>query len=119
MSKLRFGWGEVSLVPEGKKINLAGQFYERITDEVRDALKKAISAQFKTQHDEAVEQALIKEAAAVDLSRQTGGDIAFADKYKRAELYGTLKNHFEQTMFYDCWKNCFGYLRCFSCTSDI
>ena len=26
--------GEVSLVPEGKKINLAGQFYERITDEV-------------------------------------------------------------------------------------
>lgn len=38
MSKLRFGWGEVSLVPEGKKINLAGQFYERITDEVRDPI---------------------------------------------------------------------------------
>ena len=38
MSKLRFGWGEVSLVPEGKKINLAGQFYERITDEVRDRI---------------------------------------------------------------------------------
>lgn len=36
MSKLRFGWSEVSIVPEGKKINLAGQFYERITDEVRD-----------------------------------------------------------------------------------
>ena len=38
MSKLKFGWGEVSLVPEGKKINLAGQFYERITDEVRDPI---------------------------------------------------------------------------------
>ena len=38
MAKLRFGWGEVSLVPEGKKINLAGQFYERITDEVRDRI---------------------------------------------------------------------------------
>ena len=38
MSKLRFGWSEVSLVPEGKKINLAGQFYERITDKVRDEI---------------------------------------------------------------------------------
>ena len=33
MARLKFGWGEVSLIPEGKKINLAGQFYERITDE--------------------------------------------------------------------------------------
>ena len=38
MSKLRFGWSEVSLVPEGKNINLAGQFYERITNEVRDEI---------------------------------------------------------------------------------
>ena len=38
MSKLKFGWSEVSLVPEGKKINLAGQFYERITNEVRDPI---------------------------------------------------------------------------------
>ena len=38
MSKLKFGWSEVSIVPEGKKINLAGQFYERITDEVRDPI---------------------------------------------------------------------------------
>ncbi|MBO5702837.1 MAG: hypothetical protein J6S71_10405 [Clostridia bacterium] len=38
MSKLKFGWSEVSLVPEGKKINLAGQFYERITDTVRDQI---------------------------------------------------------------------------------
>ena len=38
MARLKFGWGEVSLVPEGKKINLAGQFYERITDEVRDPI---------------------------------------------------------------------------------
>ena len=38
MSKLKFGWSEVSLIPEGKKINLAGQFYERITDLVRDPI---------------------------------------------------------------------------------
>ena len=38
MARLKFGWGEVSLIPEGKKINLAGQFYERITDEVRDPI---------------------------------------------------------------------------------
>lgn len=34
MSKIKIGWGEVSIVPEGRKVNLAGQFYERITDEV-------------------------------------------------------------------------------------
>jgi len=38
MTKLKFGWSEVSIIPEGKKINLAGQFYERITDEVRDEI---------------------------------------------------------------------------------
>ncbi len=52
-----------------------------INDDVRDALKKAISAQFKTQHDEAVEQELIKEGAAVEQSRAGGEDIAFSDKY--------------------------------------
>ncbi len=34
MKNVKIGWGEVSLVPEGRKINLAGQFYERITDQV-------------------------------------------------------------------------------------
>jgi len=34
MNKIKIGWGEVSIVPEGRKVNLAGQFYERITDEV-------------------------------------------------------------------------------------
>jgi len=34
MNKIKIGWGEVSLTPEGKKVNLAGQFYERITDVV-------------------------------------------------------------------------------------
>ncbi|MBE6619946.1 MAG: transcription-repair coupling factor [Ruminococcaceae bacterium] len=48
---------------------------------LRDKLKKAISAQFKTQHDEAVEEALIKEAAAVDRSMESGCDVPFADKY--------------------------------------
>ena len=38
MSKIKFGWGEVSLVPQGKKVDLAGQFYERITDVVEDEI---------------------------------------------------------------------------------
>ena len=38
MSNVKFGWYEAGLVPEGKKVNLAGQFYERITDQVRDPL---------------------------------------------------------------------------------
>lgn len=38
MAKLKFGWSEVSLVPEGAKVDLAGQFYERISDEVETPL---------------------------------------------------------------------------------
>ena len=34
MSKIKIGWCEKSLVPIGRKVNLAGQFYERITDTV-------------------------------------------------------------------------------------
>ena len=34
MNKVKIGWGEVSLVPEGRKVSLHGQFYERISDEV-------------------------------------------------------------------------------------
>ena len=34
MNKIKIGWSEVSLVPKDRKINLAGQFYERITDVV-------------------------------------------------------------------------------------
>ncbi len=35
MKTVKIGWGEVSFVPENnKKVNLAGQFYERITSEV-------------------------------------------------------------------------------------
>jgi len=35
MNTIKIGWGEASLVPEkGKKVNLVGQFYERISDEV-------------------------------------------------------------------------------------
>ena len=32
MSKLLIGWAEESLVPE-KKVSLAGQFYERVSDQ--------------------------------------------------------------------------------------
>ena len=34
MSQIKIGWGEVSLTPDGRTVNLAGQFYERITDVV-------------------------------------------------------------------------------------
>ena len=33
MSRIRFGWSEVSLVPD-RPISLAGEFFERVTDEV-------------------------------------------------------------------------------------
>ena len=34
MSNIKIGWGEESIVPEGRKVNLAGQFFERISDTV-------------------------------------------------------------------------------------
>ena len=34
MSNIKIGWSEVELMPKGRKVNLAGQFYERISDEV-------------------------------------------------------------------------------------
>lgn len=34
MNKIKIGWSEVSIVPEGRRIGLAGQFYERISAEV-------------------------------------------------------------------------------------
>lgn len=39
MSKVKFGWSEVSITPEkGTKIGLDGQFFERITDEVESPI---------------------------------------------------------------------------------
>lgn len=34
MNKFKIGWSEVSIVPEGRKLDLVGQFYERISSEV-------------------------------------------------------------------------------------
>ena len=34
MNTIKIGWGEASLVPEGRKVDLVGQFYERISSEV-------------------------------------------------------------------------------------
>ena len=34
MNKIKIGWSEVSIVPEGRKVDLVGQFYERISDVV-------------------------------------------------------------------------------------
>lgn len=38
MSKIKFGWSEKAIVPQGRYVNLSGQFYERITNERRDEL---------------------------------------------------------------------------------
>ena len=39
MSKIKFGWAEVDITPKkGQKIGLAGQFFERITDEVESPI---------------------------------------------------------------------------------
>ncbi len=39
MEKLKFGWAEVDITPKkGTKIGLAGQFFERITDEVESPI---------------------------------------------------------------------------------
>lgn len=38
MDKIKIGWSEVSIVPEGKKVKLAGQFYERISDVVESPI---------------------------------------------------------------------------------
>ena len=34
MTKIMIGWSEQSIVPEGRKVSLVGQFYERISDVV-------------------------------------------------------------------------------------
>ncbi len=34
MNRIKIGWGEVSLTPKGRKVELVGQFYERISDVV-------------------------------------------------------------------------------------
>ena len=38
MAKLSFGWSEKNILPEGVVIDLAGQFYERISGEVESPL---------------------------------------------------------------------------------
>ena len=34
MNKIKIGWSSVSIVPEGRRVDLVGQFYERISGEV-------------------------------------------------------------------------------------
>ena len=42
MNKIKIGWSEVSIVPEGRRVDLVGQFYERISGEVETPI--AVSA---------------------------------------------------------------------------
>lgn len=34
MNKIKIGWSEIDLTPEGRRVDLVGQFYERISDSV-------------------------------------------------------------------------------------
>ncbi len=43
MSKVKIGWAEIDITPKGK-ISLAGQFFERISDEVESELKAVAMA---------------------------------------------------------------------------
>ena len=38
MSKIKIGWAEETLVPEGLKISLTGQFFERISEYVESEI---------------------------------------------------------------------------------
>ncbi len=46
-----------------------------------ERLKKAISGQFRSAHDERAQEELIREAAAVDAAMSRSAEIAFLDKY--------------------------------------
>lgn len=44
MNQIQIGWSEVSLVPEGRKVSLSGQFYERISDVVETPISVTVLA---------------------------------------------------------------------------
>ncbi len=44
MNKIKIGWAEETLVPEGKKVNLAGQFFERISEYVESEISATAMA---------------------------------------------------------------------------
>ena len=52
MNDIKIGWGEESIVPEGRKVNLAGQFFERISDTVETPI--AVTALAIESGDDAV-----------------------------------------------------------------
>ena len=51
------------------------------TPEILEALKKAVSAQFKSTHDERVLEELIKERSAIEGAMSGSRDVHFLDKY--------------------------------------
>ena len=50
MSRIRFGWSEVSLVPD-RPISLAGEFFERVTDEVETPITVTVGTEPNTIRD--------------------------------------------------------------------
>ncbi len=53
MSKIKIGWSEKRLVPEGAKVSLAGQFYERVT-EVEESPLTVTAVVFDNGEDSAI-----------------------------------------------------------------
>ncbi|MBQ8310643.1 MAG: transcription-repair coupling factor [Clostridia bacterium] len=51
------------------------------TSEILEALKKAVSAQFKSTHDERVLEELVKERSAIECAMSGSRDVHFLDKY--------------------------------------
>ena len=53
MSKIKIGWSEETLVPEGKKVSLSGQFFERISEYVESEITATAMA-VQTDDDEMI-----------------------------------------------------------------
>ena len=81
MSKIKIGWAEVDITPK-EKISLAGQFFERISDEVESELKAVAMAV-----ESGDEQMII---CALDLV-SVGQNLHDAVK-KRVAEYGTCRD---------------------------
>ncbi len=97
MGKIYIGWAEESLIPE-KKVNLSGQFYERISDYVESEITVTAMA-VKVDGEQmilvsadvaAVNETIVKE----ELDKL---DIAYTEKYCEGSVVGVInpeKSHF-------------------------
>jgi hypothetical protein len=42
MSKLKIGWGDADITPDGREVELAGQYYQRVADGIHSRLKTVV-----------------------------------------------------------------------------